>query len=77
MFDIYTTQADGTAVLVESVECLAMARDTAYHLSIVFPGESFVYCERIETSSNAVSYRKLAEGWGAVAQSDAVPLLPC
>ena len=38
MFDIYTTQGDGTMLLVESVECLSKARETAQRLSVLFPG---------------------------------------
>jgi hypothetical protein len=48
MFDIYTVQNDGTMLLVESVECQAIARETAYHLSKLFPDESFVYLDRAE-----------------------------
>ena len=51
MFDIYTIQGDGTALLVETVECRAMAQETAYHLSVLFPGESFVYFDRAEDFS--------------------------
>jgi hypothetical protein len=46
MFDIYTLQDDGTPLLVESVPCQSLAQDTAYQLSVLFPGESFVYCNR-------------------------------
>lgn len=46
VFDIYTIQQDGTPLLVETVECQAIARETAYHLSMLFPGESFVYLDR-------------------------------
>jgi hypothetical protein len=48
VFDIYTAHRDGTLLLIESVECLTLARETAYHLSVLFPDESFVYCERDE-----------------------------
>jgi hypothetical protein len=48
MFDIYTVQNDGTMLLIESVECQAIARETAYHLSKLFPDESFVYLDRAE-----------------------------
>lgn len=46
VFDIYTIQQDGTPLLVETVECKTIARETAYHLSVLFPGESFVYLDR-------------------------------
>ena len=46
MFDIYTVQDDGTPLLVESVSCQSLAQETAYQLSVLFPGESFVYCNR-------------------------------
>lgn len=48
MFDIYTIQDDGTPLLIESVECQSIARETAYHLSVLFPGESFTYVDRTE-----------------------------
>jgi hypothetical protein len=48
VFDIYTIQQDGTPLLVESVQCQAIARETAYHLSVLFPGESFVYFDRVD-----------------------------
>lgn len=46
MFDIYTIQGDGTPLLVESVSCQSLAQETAYQLSVLFPGESFIYCNR-------------------------------
>jgi hypothetical protein len=46
MFDIYTIRDDGTPLLLETVSCQALAQDTAYQLSVLFPGESFVYCNR-------------------------------
>lgn len=48
MFDIYTIEGDGTPLLIESVECQSIARETAYHLSVLFPGESFTYVDRTE-----------------------------
>ena len=48
MFDIYTSQGDGTLTLVESVDCQTRAQDTALRLSVLFPGESFAYFERTE-----------------------------
>lgn len=56
MFDIYTIQGDGTPLLIESVECQSIARETAYHLSVLFPGESFTYVDRTE---NCLSYSGL------------------
>ena len=46
MFDIYTTESDGTMLLLESVACLTRARDTALRLSMLFPDQSFAYVER-------------------------------
>jgi hypothetical protein len=48
MFDIYTIQGDGTPLLVETVSCQSLAQKTAYQLSVLFPGESFVYSDRSE-----------------------------
>lgn len=77
MFDIYITQTDGTPLLIESVECLAIARDTAYHLSMLFPGESFVYCERLETSFSSSLIGKLGGPLEATADTHASLRLPC
>jgi hypothetical protein len=48
MFEIYTIQGDGTPLLVETVSCQSHAQQTAYQLSVLFPGESFVYSHRSE-----------------------------
>ena len=56
MFDIYTVQGDGTMLLVESVECQAIARETAYHLSKLFPDESFVYLDRTEDCADQLGF---------------------
>lgn len=55
VFDIYTIQRDGTPLLVETVECQAIARETAYHLSMLFPGESFVYFDRADERGDLFS----------------------
>jgi hypothetical protein len=57
MFDIYTIQQDGTPLLVESVECQAIARETAYHLSMLFPGESFVYFDRADERGDCFAWK--------------------
>jgi hypothetical protein len=48
MFDIFTTDWDGSLHLVESVSCLSKAEDLASRLSCLFPGEYFGYFERNE-----------------------------
>jgi hypothetical protein len=55
MFDIFTTHADGSLHLVESVGCLRKAQDLARRLSCLFPGESFGYFERTEDASASAS----------------------
>ena len=75
MFDIYTTQGDGTMLLVESVECLTKACETAQRLSVLFPGESFAYVERTQALCDLVS---IAEEVGAFAFHSSANLpLPC
>jgi hypothetical protein len=75
MFDIYTIQTDGTPLLIESVECQAIARETAYHLSVLFPGESFAYVDRAEVCTNHPAI------WNDAERSDAAAFaqlpLPC
>jgi hypothetical protein len=51
MFDIFTTAADGSLHLVESVSCLRKAEDLARRLSRLFPGEYFGCFERTEEAS--------------------------
>lgn len=73
MFDIYTIRGDGTPLLIESVECQSIARETAYHLSVLFPGESFTYVDRTQ---NCLNYLWI---WNEVEQanSSCAQLLPC
>ena len=71
MFDIYTIQRDGTPLLVETVECQAIARETAYHLSMLFPGESFVYFDRADGRGDFFAALELT------AQATAQSPLPC
>jgi hypothetical protein len=75
MFDIYTIQNDGTPLLIESVECQAIARETAYHLSVLFPGESFAYFDRADGYVNYRGLWKDAERLNASAGTRAP--LPC
>ena len=58
MFDIFTTHADGSLQLVESVNCLGKAQELANRLSCLFPGEYFGYFERTEDQSHPVSRRE-------------------
>ena len=75
MFDIYTTQDDGTMLLVESVECLTKACQTAQRLSVLFPGESFAYVERTQAFCDLAS---IADEVGAFAFHCSANLpLPC
>lgn len=46
MFDIFTSRADGSLQLVESVGSLTKAQDLASRLSCLFPGEYFGCFER-------------------------------
>jgi hypothetical protein len=55
MFDIYTVRDDGTPLLVESVACQSLAQETAYQLSVLFPGESFVYFNRSDEGAELSS----------------------
>jgi len=71
MFDIYTIQRDGTPLLVETVECQAIARETAYHLSMLFPGESFVYFDRADERGDFFS------ALGATPHTGLQSPLPC
>ena len=48
MFDIFTTQADGSLHFIESVSCAKKAQEMARRLSCLFPGEFFAYFERTE-----------------------------
>jgi hypothetical protein len=59
MFDIFTTHADGSLHLVESVGCLTKAQEMARRLSCLFPGEYFVYFERTEDASPRVEGRRV------------------
>jgi hypothetical protein len=54
MFDIFTTAADGSLHLVESVSCLRKAEDLARRLSSLFPGEYFGCFERSEEAPQPV-----------------------
>ncbi len=56
MFDIFTTHADGSPQLVESVNCLTQAQEMASRLSCLFPGEYFAYFERTGESTELFSY---------------------
>lgn len=47
VFDIFTADADGGADFVLSVGSSLEARETAYRLSRLMPGEYFGYFERI------------------------------
>jgi hypothetical protein len=48
MFDIFTTQPDGSLHFIESVSCATKAQEMARRLSCLFPGECFAYFERTE-----------------------------
>lgn len=48
MFDIFTTDADGSTQVVVSVRYLTQAQEMACQLSCLFRGEYFGYFERIE-----------------------------
>jgi hypothetical protein len=48
MFDIFTTQPDGSLHFIESVSCAKKAQEMARRLSCLFPGECFAYFERTE-----------------------------
>ena len=54
-FDIFTTLVDGSPFLVESVVCLARAKETALRLSLLCPGVSFAYFERVQASNSAAT----------------------
>jgi len=51
MFDIFTTHADGSLHLLESLGCLKDAEDLARRLSCLFPGEHFGCFERSENAA--------------------------
>jgi hypothetical protein len=48
MFDIFTTQPDGSLHFIECVNCAKKAQEMARRLSCLFPGECFAYFERTE-----------------------------
>ena len=48
MFDIFTTNADGSTELVISVSSLTQAQETAFRLSLLAPGENFAYFQKLE-----------------------------
>jgi hypothetical protein len=52
MFDIFTTHADGSLHLVESLSCVKKAEAMAQRLSCLFPGEYFGCFERAETPAS-------------------------
>jgi hypothetical protein len=78
MFDIYTTEADGTLMLVESVEGRTKAEDTALRLSVLFPGESFAYFERSEPLFDpAAKINESDKSWSSFATTNVHLPLPC
>lgn len=72
MFDIYTIQEDGTPLLIESVERQSIARETAYYLSLLFPGESFTYVDR---TGKCLSYSSLWNEFDRLSFSRELPQL--
>jgi hypothetical protein len=77
MFDIYTTQGDGTPTLVESVDCRASADGTALRLSMLFPGELFAYFERNEAFFDSAVIVNGSDGKQSFASSQSRLPLPC
>ena len=48
MFNIFTTNADGSTQLVMSASSLTQAKETACRLSLLMPGKHFAYFEKLE-----------------------------
>ena len=48
MFDIFTTNADGSTQLVMSASSLTQAKETACRLSVLVPGKHFAYFENLD-----------------------------
>ena len=48
MFDIFTSNADGTSELIISVSSLSQAQETAFRLSLLAPDEHFGYFEKLD-----------------------------
>jgi hypothetical protein len=63
MFDIFTTHQDDRPMLLDSVSCQAEAEDMAHRLSLLFPGESFAYFERLMVPSSWSHSSTLATEW--------------
>jgi hypothetical protein len=63
MIDVYTTGADGSLQLVESVSCVQRARELASGLSNLFPGEYFGCFERTGEGNSSLPHIEDGREW--------------